>query len=298
LLHGSAVKLIALVLIALLAPAGDGRVSVSGTRFVLDGKPFDWRGITAFRLVELVASGKEREAAAYMDWARKNRVTVLRVLTMAKHLFELEPARGLKALPRVLEMAAARGLHVEVVALADSADVPVNIDAHVAAIGRIAARHPNAFVEIANEPFHGTQHASLHDRSALARLSKLIPGEVLVAFGSDAPENSGGGDYVTVHMPRGSDHVRALARGRALVRQYGRPVVSDEPIGAAARRDPGRRDNSPARFGAAAKATRDAGMYATFHYEGGLQARIPTGIELACFNAWMTALTAHGGSAP
>ena len=275
---------------------------MDGTRFVLTGKPFEWRGITAFRLVELVASGKEREAAAYMDWAAKKRVTVLRVLTMAKHLFPLEPARGLKALPRVLEMAAARGLHVEVVALADSAEIPVDIDAHVAEVGRIAARHPNAFVEIANEPFHGTQHASLHDRATLARLAKLIPEEVLVAFGSDSPGNSGGGDYVTVHMPRGSDHVAALSAGRALVAKYKRPVVSDEPIGAAAKRDPGRRDNSPARFRAAAKATKAAGMYATFHYEGGLQARIPTGVELACFNAWIEGLSqaprAPGGSAP
>ena len=82
------------------------------------------------------------------------------------------------------------------------------------------------------------------------------------------------------------------------MKQYGRPVVSDEPIGAAREAVPGRRDNSPAQFRAAAKATRAAGMYGTFHYEGGLQARIPEGVELACFNAWMDGLLAPGGNAP
>jgi hypothetical protein len=32
-------------------------------------------------------------------------------------------------------------------------------------------------------------------------------------------------------------------------------------------------------------------MGATFHYEGGLQARIPAGVELTCFNAWSEAWT-------
>ena len=292
-------KLGLIFLTAFLACAGGNRVTTEGTRFMLNGAPFDWRGITAFRLVELVASGKQAEAAAFMDWAAANRITVLRVLTMATHLFELTPADGVKALPEVLEMAAARGLHVEVVALADSGDMPVDIDAHVSAIGAIAAKHPNAFVEIANEPFHPTQHKSLHDRATLARLASLIPEEVVVAYGSDAPDNSGGGDYVTVHMPRGDqpwDHVKALASGRGLVEKYQRPVVSDEPIGAAAVYQRGRRDNAPERFREAAKATRSAGMYATFHYEGGLHARIPDGVERACFTAWLEGLSA--GNAP
>lgn len=272
-----------------------GRISVRGTRFVqADGLPFEWRGVTAFRLAELVATGKVAEAAAYLDWAAASGVTVVRVLSMARHLFPLAPEQGVAALPRLLKMAADRGLHVEVVALADTADLTVDLDAHVAAVGRIAAEHPNAFVEIANEPFHPTQHPSLHDRATLARLAALIPGPVVVAFGSDAPGRSGGGDYVTVHMPRGDtpwEHVGALAQGRDLVTKYGRPVVSDEPMGAAETAQPGRRDNSAERFRAAALLTRMTGMHATFHYEGGLHARIPRGAEKAAFDAWREAWT-------
>lgn len=287
-----------LALSIFLAPACAGapaRVTVDGTVFANpDGSRFHWRGITAFRLVEQVAHGREAEAAAYLDWAREHGITVVRVLTMAKHLFELSPADGLEALPRLLAMAAERGLHVEVVALADTASYDVDLDVHVAEVGRIAAAHPNALVEIANEPFHGTQRDVLHDRATLARLAALVPDEVLVAWGSDAPERSGGGDYVTVHMPRGGSpwqHVRALADGADLVELYGRPVVSDEPIGAAAEFAAGRRDDSPERFRTQALLTRMTGMHATFHYEGGLQAVIPAGLELEAFESWREAWT-------
>jgi hypothetical protein len=83
--------------------------------------------------------------------------------------------------------------------------------------------------------------------------------------------------------------VFAIAGGDALVRRWEKPVVSDEPIGAGPRFEPGRRDSTPARFRAAALATRLVGLGATFHYEGGLQARIPAGHELECFNGWNAA---------
>ena len=281
-------------------PVRPARVLVAGTAFInADGTPFDWRGITAFRLVEQVAHGREAEAVAYLDWAKGRGLTVLRVLTMARHLFELTPADGLAALPRLLTLAAERGLHVEVVALADTAAQEVDIDAHVAAVGKVAAAHTNAFVEIANEPFHHTQHTSLHDRATLARLTAFVPEAVVVAYGSDKPEASGGGDYVTVHMPRGGapwEHVTELAAGAALVASYAKPVVSDEPIGAARVAARGRRDNAPERFRAAALLTRMTGMYATFHYEGGLQGRVPDGPELAAFEAWREAWTLLPGS--
>lgn len=266
------------------------RLEVRGTAFATpDGTPFPWRGITAFRLAEMVAAGNDDEAAAYLDWAAANGVTVVRVLAMAQNLFQLSPEDGRRALPRLLEMAAGRGLQVEVVALADTAHFEVDLDEQVRAIGEIAGKHPNAIVEIANEPFHRTQHPSLHESSTLIRLAKAVPEEVLVAYGeySDAAPVA---DYLTVHTPRGGepwDHVLSLAEGHGLVERHRRPVVSDEPIGAAPQLRPGRRDNSPERFRAAAILTRMAGMHATFHYEGGLHAKIPTGIELACFRAWL-----------
>ena len=78
------------------------------------------------------------------------------------------------------------------------------------------------------------------------------------------------------------------------MRELRKPVVSDEPIGAGPESFPGRRDNEPSRFAAAAL-TRLAGMAATFHYEGGLQAKIPSGREAACLAAWRSGLALLDG---
>lgn len=277
---------------------GSTHLQVRGTQFVRpDGTPFHWRGISAFRLVEMIARGRREDVAAYLDWAAAQQLTVVRVLTMAKHLFPLTPEDGVRALPELLAMAAARGLYVEVVALADTGDMPVDMDAHVMAVGRIAAAHPNALVEIANEPIHPTQARRIHEPAEVTRLAGLVPDPVPVALGS-AEEHEGfsAGDYATFHFPRDSGrggwgYVVALAEGAALLEKWNRPLVNDEPIGAAAALIPGRRDNDPARFRAAALMTRLTGMGATFHYEGGLQAAIPSGRELECFNAWNEAWT-------
>jgi hypothetical protein len=102
------------------------------------------------------------------------------------------------------------------------------------------------------------------------------------------------GDYVTWHSPRGGSdgwrHVVEVADGAGLIERFRKPVIGDEPIGASAEAIAGRRDNAPPRFAAAAALTRLAGLGATFHYEGGLQARVPSGRELESFRAWSAGL--------
>ena len=272
---------------------------MDGTGFRQASTPFEWRGITAFRLLEQIAYGREPEAIAYLDWARAGKVTIVRVLAMAKHLFQLSPADGLKVLPRLLTLAAERGLFVEIVALADTADTSLDLTEHVKTVGAIAAAHPNAIVEIANEPWHPTQDPRLHDPAFVKVLADVVPAQVPVALGSieGAEGYAAGGRYATWHSPRsnageGWGHVLELAGGAGLVTRWQKPVISDEPVGAADTLVPGRRDNEPARFAAAAALTRIAGLEATFHYEGGLQARIPAGKELECFEAWSRGLDA------
>jgi hypothetical protein len=277
------------------SPSAPSFISVSGTRFIAaDGQPFEWRGITSFRLTEMIASGLERDVIEYLDWAASQQLTVVRVLVMAQHLFKLDPDRGRAALPRLLQLAKARGLHVEAVALADSRGLTMDIGAHVREVGRIAAEHGNAFVEIANEPGHPTQDRRLHDPAFVAKLGALIPERVVVAFGSvEYGDGFGAGDYVTFHSSRGTrewDHVTAQAEGSRLIARFKKPVVSDEPIGAATVFQQGRRDNEPSRFAAAAALTRLAGAGATFHYEGGLLSRKPVGREAECLQAWARGL--------
>lgn len=264
---------------------------------------FAWRGITAFRLLEMEAGGRGDEAEAYLRWAASQRLTVVRVLAMAKHLFVLEPERGLTALDALLTRAARHGLFVEVVALADTAEYAVDIPAHVKRVGEICARHGNAVIEIANEPYHGTQRAEVHDPIYLARLRAEIPRTIPTALGAgEYPAVIAAGDFVTVHYPRSISHggwgwVAGLKDAAAHVRQTHRPVIDNEPIGAGERTEPGRRDAIPERFRAAAIAGRLMGIGATFHYEAGLHARRPEGNSLACFRAWQEGLALVAGDA-
>jgi hypothetical protein len=266
-------------------------IKVDGTRFIDSAsRPFRWSGITAFRLLEMIARGREREAVSYLDWAASEQLTVVRVLTMAKHLFELRPEDGRNALPRLLDLARERGLAVEIVALADTLEYAVDYDTHVRTVGRVALDKGNGFVEIANEPGHPTQNNRLHDPAELVRLATLIPPPVVMAFGSaEYAAGYAGGDYATFHFARdgGWGHVLKLAEGASFITQWKKPVINDEPIGAASEYREGRRDNEPARFAAAAALTALTGMGGTFHYEGGLQAAIPQGREAACLSAWL-----------
>ena len=274
------------------------RLRIQGTHFVTSsGRPFEWRGITAFRLVDYVADGQSAQAETFLRWAAEQRLTVVRVLTMMAGQFDLRPEDGRRALPRVLELAASHGLSVEVVALAGTADIPVDIRDHIERLGRILLDHPNGLLEIANEPVHPSQSAEVQQPTVLAEVASRVPPEIPVSLGSiERGDGFGAGSYITWHAPRDSGragwgHVLAVAEGDALLRHWKKPVVNDEPIGAGPELQPGRRDNVPARFQAAALLTRLTGLGATFHYDAGLQARVPGGRELDCFNAWNEAWT-------
>jgi hypothetical protein len=287
---------LALALAVLAAAAGQqpAHLRVNGTQFVRpDGTPFDWRGITAFRLVEFVAHGREREADAYLAWAASKKLTLVRVLAMAGGIFPLPPADGVRALPRLLDLAQKHGIMVEVVALASTREYTFDLEAHVRAVARICAEHPNAVLELANEPGHRSQAESVHDPDWMGRLAASLPRELPVSLGSvEYDPRFAAGSYATWHAPRhpGWAHILIIAGGADLVRRFAKPVVSDEPIGAGDRMEQGRRDNAPERFRAQALVSRLAGLGATFHYNGGIQAARPTVTELACLDAWTEGL--------
>jgi hypothetical protein len=293
--RSAAALLVVALLVCGIRLTAEAHLRVSGTQFQTPyGTTFEWRGITSFRLLEFVAHGREPEADAYLSWAASKKLTVVRVLGMADGLFKLSPPDGLKALPRLLEMAQKRGLYVEVVALADTAAMRLDIPGHVKAVAEICGRYPNALLEIANEPVHPTQARVLHDPTYCKSLARFVPAGVPVSLGSVENGNGfGGATYVTWHAPRaaGAEWPRRIAeQGTALVRKFKKPVVSDEPMGAADAASPGRRDNNPDRFRQAAEASRRAGIGATFHYEGGLQSKLPSAIETACLDAWLAGL--------
>lgn len=278
-----------------------GRLRVDRRAFrTPNGSRFAWRGLTSFRLLEMVAHGRAAEAERVLQWAARRGITVVRVLAMADVLFRLSPSDGQAALPGLLERAAKRGLHVEIVALADTRRIPVDPADQVTAVGAICAAHDNCLLEIANEPWHATQERGLGAAERLRGLRSLVPPGVPVSFGSADADDSDAyarGDYLTVHLaressPRGWGHVLRMRNAAALGARTGKPVVDDEPIGAAEKSEPGRRDSEPDRWFAKGLLARVFGLGATFHYEGGLQSRLPHGVQLTCFEAWRRGLDA------
>jgi hypothetical protein len=271
------------------------RLHVSGRRgFVTaDGQPWLWQGVTGFRLVELVASGRLDDARAFLAWAC-GPATIVRVFTaLDAGMFVLTPADGLAALPRTLELAAAKGCYLEVVALAGTRAAASGLStreamgAHVEAVGAICARFTScAVVELANENSHASQSSDLIDVAFLRALRARVPASVPVSLGSthgaeDESDIFKDGDFLTIHGDRaaGDDgwrFVRHTNEQRALADRRGIYAVNDEP-----RRD----DLDPEKHFAMAVLCRMFSIGDTFHFGAGLQAAVPTDAELAAFDA-------------
>ncbi len=154
-------------------------------------------------------------------------------------------------------------------------------------------------LEIANEPVHPSQSAEVHKPEVLEALADRLAPDIPVALGS-IERGDGFGDGRLHHVAlrrasRGAAGGRTCSRwlqGADLLARWKKPVISDEPIGAGAGVSAGASRRCCRRgFAPPALLTRLAGLGATFHYEAGLQARVPDGRELECFNAWNEAWT-------
>ena len=290
------------------APAQCGRLSARDTRLVCsDGSTFRWRGVTAFALLEQIAHGRRADADAYMRWAQVTGFNLVRVLAVADVLFKLPADEGLRHMPALFEMAARRGLYVEIVALADSERFGMtgpSLREQVAEVGKIAAGHANAVVQVANEHYHPTQSREVQDSAVLAELGRLIPPQVLYTESAAADDTATEpqGAYITRHLSRSGSPAQMLERVQLLGRlasKTGKPVVNGEPIGAAERDDPGRRLSDPGFFRDLARQTSAAGLAGgTFHCEDGLLARVPGPVQQACARAWVQGASVSAPSTP
>jgi hypothetical protein len=263
--------------------------------------------VTAFALLEQIAHGRHRDADAYMRWAQATGFNLVRVLAAADVLFKLPADEGLRHMPALFEMAARRGLYVEIVALADSERFGMtgpSLRAQVAEVGKIAAGHANAVMQVANEHYHPTQSRELHDLAVLAELGRLIPPRVLYTESAAADDTATEpqGAYITRHLSRSGSPAQMLERVQLLGRlasKTGKAVVNGEPIGAAEKDDPGRRLSDPGFFRDLARQTSAAGLAGgTFHCEDGLLARVPGPVQQACARAWVEGAKVSAPSTP
>lgn len=283
---------VAAALALLLAGLGGRPVDVNDPA---DRAPRDWRGVTAFALLDQLADGREREAAAFLRWAADRGFNGVRVLGMAHHLFRLSPGEGVEAIPRLLRLAAEHGLVVELVVFADTRAFRLDYGAHVDRVARAVSGARNVIIELANENDHPTQDPRLTEPARLRALRERLPADIPVSLGSLhggdlRVDRYGLGDYVTVHPSRSGSvwrHVGLAAELARLARESGRPVINDEPIGAAERPVRGRRSNDPSVFLGLGVAGRMAGVPTTFHCEDCLLARRPGPVQDACATAFI-----------
>ncbi len=277
-----------------------GRLSVCGNALCLGEQRFLWNGVTAFGLVDLVADGHEREARAFVAWARSLGLNVLRVLAMLPNggWLDLSPDEGRRALPQVFAIAREHGMYVQVVALANTNEQSGRfrpeafLRQQVREVGRLCAAAGNCVLEIANEPYHGSQ-ARLEDPSLMQRLQQEAPKELPVAWGAAARDDSPimtGGTFVVAHVGRSGDRWTRIERMRslaALSASTGKFVVDNEPIGAAEAPEPQRRDSTPETFFAQGVVSRLIEVGSTFHCQDCLRARVPGPIQQRCAEAFV-----------
>lgn len=288
-----------------------GTVTADGRSFVAGGKPFIWKGITQFGLAHKIAIGQEADAINLIDALRVKTVNVSRVLTTAKLLFDLSPEDGRAAMRKLFPLALARGMTIQAVAIADSAERgPTSVDFWFEHADRVAAdceAAPNCWFELFNEYDHRTQLSVFHDAAVvdgmLARILERHPG-LRQRSSAGSPQNhdealTPGGAAVMRHLVRDASkevrHQRDLA---SVSETLGKPVVSSEPVGCAAPGTPGQRYYEPSHAFELALVARGFGLGMNLHLETGLRSDWLTETEWKCVDQFIAGMDAIPASVP
>ena len=251
--------------------------------------------ISEFSLIHHLRTGNEGEVVRRLDRAVQHQRNGVRVLAMARYLFDLHPNYpGYDAaLARLEQLARERGLWVELCLLADAQVLMPGFGDRKAYLVDMAAVMSGSWVwvpQICNEPFKngfasaddaylleladafaasaGHRHFSIGDPVDADEEADVAPmftefrqlaghSKMLVWHGSRKEDDS--------RWRRWVDHSKGLADVRNEI-AHDAAVWHDEPMGAAAGREPGRRDNDPeAHFAAeCVSAVIQAGH--TYHY--------------------------------
>lgn len=277
-----------------------GRLSQDGRFFANQYGTFrpTFRPIWVSALTILMRS--DSEISNYLDWVVATGFNGIRVfagaLIWAGQTAEIARAQ----LPFVLAECLKRGLYVEVTAITDSRDGQYDISRHLNGVAVICSAYDNTVIEMANEYWHPTQSDDVHDTQFLTELALVVPKEIITAIGAGptdepAPEgtyDSGGAglDYVSVHLDRGRDKWNMVRRVRELEQVSSvtkRPVLNNEPIGAAESAIPGKRENDPSIFYTMGLLNRLFEVGGVFHSDSGLAASTPPPVQQACSEAFV-----------
>jgi hypothetical protein len=259
-------------------PAEAGRLHTDGAVFrTASGGVWAWRGASGFLLFARYLRGED--VTPQLDWARREGVNVLRVFA------RVPPANGWPAwrdyehpdaradfaarLDAFFSLAAGRGLRVEYTVLTYAA--PLEDERRwLQQAFDAAGRHWNVFVEGANEP-------EVNGIDVVAAMAGVDRRGVPASYGLYERPASGvlpALDYVTVHTPR-DGRWPAHALDLLTYRDLARPVVGDEPMGAAEAARAGARSTAAADFASYFGACALVAAGCTLHVQAGLEGRAP-----------------------
>ena len=279
------------------AANGVPQLRVQGTGFVDEGgRPYIPRWVSGLTLLARTPA----QQTAFLDWAAKTGFNGVRVFAGALAWAHQTPESARKALPELLNRAAARGLTVEVTALTDTG-TGYDAKAHLLGIVKILKGRRGVVLELANEVGHPTQAKDLTpDRLRAYGQEIVVPAGLVWAVGaghSNEPLNgqhqTRGGAYITAHLDRGGPRWPQVARVRSLftiVEANGVPVLDNEPMGADERhgRETGRqRWDDPAAFFALGVLDRAFGLGGVHHSQAGLMAERPGPVQQRCAEAYV-----------
>ncbi|HEX6976689.1 MAG TPA: hypothetical protein VF147_19915 [Vicinamibacterales bacterium] len=269
---------VAVALATVCAAPAASRFGIDGRFFTSDGRTF--RPLFTSALSILTRPAAER--ATVLDEARALGFNGVRVFAGALTWAKQTPEGARAALPELLAEADRRGLAVEVTAITDSR-TGYDVGAHLQAVSRICAAAPNCLLEAANEYYHPTQSDLVQDAARLYALGRESVGRMPWSLGAPPFDALQGGkwpipsaDFITVHLDRGRPFWGQLASVRslaAIAEHTGKPVLNNEPIGAAERAERGRRESDPQFFFALGALSRLFELGVVFHSEDGLNAR-------------------------
>ena len=273
------------------------QLRVQGTQFVDEaGRTYVPRWVSGLTLL----SRTPQQQTTFLDWAVKTGFNGVRVFAGALTWAPQTAEGARKALPALLDRAAARGLMVEVTALTDT-DSGYDAKAHLQGVADILAGRRGVVLELANEVGNPTQSKGLTPELLRAWGQEIAAPRGLVwaigAANTDELVNgrypTAGGSYITAHLDRGGDMWLQIARVRslfALVEAHGVPVINNEPMGADERpgSETGRqRWNDPAAFFALGALDRAFNLGGIHHSQAGLMAERPGPVQQRCADAYV-----------
>lgn len=260
----------------------------SGGRFMVNDRGrYLSRGISAFRLGQMLANGED--ITPFLAWvSQQGCLNWLRLFTMVRNMFYLEPSVGANAVGDVYRRAEEIGCYVETVCLSDVYDEHGNewwpgFDpaSHVATVSRNASAFTGRAIEVCNEPLQGWQRFEAED---LAEFAKGIPAGTVYALGAPDGDNDESREFLLPGISFGTVHSSRLRAPWGNVRHTREiQVTADDCHLWMVNDEPAREISRAQNFGTGALCS-VCRIGDTFHSEFGKQCRLPNPDEQEQFN--------------